>query len=292
MISVSIILVNYNTPQLTCECIRSINEHVHSCSYEIIVVDNASSSPLQTIPDVCPDVRLIVLDKNAGFGSANNIGVRHACGEYVFLLNTDTILKNDPFPYFMNYMNLHPEIGVVGSFLKNANGEYVRSGGKTYSMRKYLRLACNWYLHRTNSPEVDYSSDELQVGYVLGADMFMRRNVFLQLGGFDERIFMYFEDVELCRRLATTADLRCCLIKGPEIIHMEGGSTSSSFSRIHNTASMIYCFKKEFPAYKVVCFQILYFLLKLPVVFDPRFTTSQNIEYLLSIFNYKKYLNS
>ena len=237
------------------------------------------------------DVMVIELDKNVGFGSANNVGAKNATGDYVFFLNTDTILNNDPFPFFIDYLQKNPEVGIIGTYLTNAKSQYVRSGGQTYSIHKYLRLALNRYINRPTEPEVTYGSESERVGYVLGADIFMRRETFMQLGGFDERIFMYFEDVELCRRMTHQLGLQCVLISGPDITHLEGGSTTSSFSRVHNTASMIYCFTKEHSAVKVLCFQIAYFILKLPVIFDKRYSFAQHKEYLQSIFNYKKHLN-
>ena len=288
---VSIILVNYNATQLTCDCIASIYKQVQSCTPEIIVVDNASSTPIQAIRELYPEVMVIELEKNVGFGSANNIGAKRATGEYVFFLNTDTILNNDPFPFFITHMKENPEVGITGTYLKDAEGKYIRSGGHPYSMRKYIRLALNRYIHRPTKPEVTYGSTSERVGYVLGADIFMRREAFMLSGGFDERIFMYFEDVELCRRMQQQLHMQCHLISGPDITHLEGGSTTSSFSRVHNTASMIYCFKKEFPALQVLGFQIVYFVLKLPVIFDKRYSFAEHKEYLGSIFNYKKHLN-
>jgi len=125
MNTVSVILINYNAGQITCNCIESIYKQVKSCDYEIIVVDNASAdNSVERIKSSHPAVKLIQSDENLGFGRANNLGVTNAKGEFVFLLNNDTILKNDPFPYFFKHFENEPSTGIVGCLLKTKNGEY------------------------------------------------------------------------------------------------------------------------------------------------------------------------
>lgn len=295
MTKVSIILVNYNTCKLTCACIQSILQYVRSVEYEIIVVDNQSSdNSTEVIPAVSPKVKYIQSPANLGFGRANNLGAKHATGEYLFLLNTDTLLQNDPFPYFINHMEQHPDCGVVGGLLMSAHNTIARSGGVIYSIKKYLKIAVNSYKrHLSKNEDSRYKEFNPQlamqkVGYVIGADMFMSRGVFTAIGGFDENIFMYFEDVELCNRLHK-AGYSAWLIQGPEIIHLEGESSTSQFARLHNTASLMYCIKKDNNPIKFRMFQMLYFLLKLPILFE-RGKWQSNCEYMKSIFNYKLYL--
>ena len=98
-ILVSIIIVNYNTCPLTCACIDSIFQNVHSCKFEVILVDNASSdnSIIEIKRRYASSVKLVASDSNLGFGRANNLGVKHAFGQYLFLLNSETVLRNAPF---------------------------------------------------------------------------------------------------------------------------------------------------------------------------------------------------
>lgn len=288
--SISIILVNYNTATLTCNCIKSIYDKVNDIDYEIIVVDNASQDDsCELIAQTFPDVRLIKSNSNLGFGRANNLGAKSATGDYLFFLNTDTLLLNNPLPYFLQTLRNNPQVGVVGAFLKNKVGEYCRSGGKTYTINKYLKIALRAFLHKESTKEIDFTGEQAQVGYVLGADMFMSKSLFNELKGFDENIFMYFEDVELCDRIMQKGK-QCLLIKGPEIIHLEGASTTSQFSRLHNTASMIYCFTKKYNPLQVRIFQICYFILKLPLLIVGK-NKSEELDYLMSIFRYNRYLS-
>ena len=106
-ILVSIIIVNYNTCALTCACIDSIFQNVHSCKFEVILVDNASSdnSVVEIKRRYESSVKLVASDYNLGFGRANNWGTKHASGQYLFLLNSDTVLRNDPFPYFLEFLH-------------------------------------------------------------------------------------------------------------------------------------------------------------------------------------------
>jgi len=281
---VSIILVNYRQIPLTLQCIASIKENVHSVSYEIIVVDN---SPTDTNEKSLKDILWGSLQNNVGFGTANNIGVSKAKGEYIFLLNNDTILKNDFLDILVSYLKNHQACGVIGGYLHHLDGSFSLSGGHIYSISKTLHsIIC----HTKWRPDLEVQ-DGLpyqRVEYVIGADMFMRRKVFTEIGGFDENIFMYYEDVELCNRLLK-AGYYHILIDSPTIIHLDGASSSKDgilFRKTYNTASLIYVLKKKYGSLLGLVFQILYFCLKLPHMF----LHWQERDYVLSILFYKKYL--
>lgn len=263
---VSIILINYHQDALTKSCIKMIQEQVKSVPYEIIVIDNSTN--------------------NVGFGTANNNGVKKAKGDFIFLLNNDTILKNDPLEYFVPYMESHPDVGAVGTLLKNIDGDYCLSGGNEYTIQKYLRIGLKPYWNIPHQPEVDFHKAEQETDYIIGADLFMRKEDFIALGGFDEQIFMYFEDVELCYRLRQNGK-RCALITGPDIVHLEGGSGTTMFQKVHNTASLIYCLSKKYSRWQLLLFQIAYFLLKLPIILRDG---TKEWQYVSAIWCYKKHL--
>lgn len=291
-IRISIIIVNYNTCKLTCECIASIYANVFSVKFEIVLIDNDSSdNSVSKIRQQFPEVKLIASRENLGFGRANNLGVRHAKGEFVFLLNSDTILKNDPFPFYMDFFQTKSStvhIGALGSYLFDAEGNYSKSGGTFYSSRKYLLMAFKRLFKLSSREELPYLTKEAETDYVIGADIFFKKETFEELGGFDEHIFMYFEDVELCKRLHSRG-YKSYVIPGPNIIHFVKASSTSQFSRIYNIASLIYCLQKEIGTTRLLMFQITLFLLKSPLLFGLH-DLKQNMEYLLTIFKYKKYL--
>lgn len=293
-IRVSIIIINYNTLALTLQCIESIYAQVESVLFEIIVVDNASSAnDLEEIKKQFPNVICIQSDENLGFGRANNLGAQHAKGEYLFFLNSDTILLNDPFGYFFDYIHnsADKKIGVLGAFLLDGDGNKTPSGGTMYSMKKYLSNALRRLLGQHHKKEVDYDVDrDFPVDYVIGADFFIQKELFLSLGGFDPNIFMYIEEIELCRRI-NLCGYQSFLIKGPDIRHLVKASSSSQFARVYYTASLMYCIKKTgVSCLRFNLFRFAYFCLKFPVVFVKEHSMKENCEYLCSIFRYKKYL--
>lgn len=287
---VSIIIVNYNTCSLTCACIDSIFQRVYSCNFEVILVDNASSdnSVVEIKRRYASSVKLVVSDSNLGFGRANNLGVKYASGQYLFLLNSDTILENDPFPYFFKFFHARENLGALGAYLKDGNGIYTKSGGKFYSMSKYLMMGVKKLFFVSSNEEIPLSNASCKVEYVIGADLFIRKELFEEIGMFNKHIFMYFEDVELCKRLYD-AGYYSYLIPGPQIIHFVKSSSTSQFSRVYNTASLMYCIQKEHNYLRFFLFQIAYFLLKTPLLLNVK-KIRKEWEYISSIFKYKQYL--
>ena len=116
---VSIIIVNYKTPELVVECIRSIREKTTGISYEIIIVDNDSKDNSLEIfsTELDEDIKVVVANENLGFGKANNLGAQHATGKYLFLLNSDTLLINNAIQILYQYIEKNNHIGVVGGNL-------------------------------------------------------------------------------------------------------------------------------------------------------------------------------
>ena len=285
---VSIIIVNYNTCPLTCACIDSIFQNVHSCKFEVILVDNASSdnSIIEIKRRYASSVKLIASDYNLGFGRANNLGVKHAFGQYLFLLNSDTILRNDPFVYFFEFFHTRENIGALGAYLKDGNGVYTKSGGNFYSMSKYLMIGIKRFFFVPSNEEIPLSNDSCEVEYVIGADLFIRKELFEEIGMFNKHIFMYFEDVEFCKRLHD-AGYRSYLIPGPEIIHFVKSSSTSQFSRVYNTASLMNCIQMEHNYLNFLLFQVAYFLLKTPLLLNIR-NIRKEWDYICSIFKYKQ----
>lgn len=233
---VSIIIVTYNTCQMTGECIDSIIEHTRDVEYEIILVDNASrDGSKQTFSN---DSRLTYIynEENIGFGRANNIGAREAKGDYLFLLNSDTLLTNNAIKHFMDYMASAPtQTGCCGCLLTNRDGEPIHSFGKrhTYanSMDEWILFPWMKKLHLRHSlkkydeerPRTVGIEVREQIDYITGADLFIRRSVYEACGLFDPDFFMYYEDAHLCRKYQK-AGYRCAVITTPGIIHLVGAS--------------------------------------------------------------------
>ncbi|MFQ5730120.1 MAG: glycosyltransferase family 2 protein [Waddliaceae bacterium] len=111
---VSIIIVNFNVWKMIESCLQSILHHCNGCSFEIIVVDNASTDCSATnLPGMFPEIKFIANQKNVGFGAANNQGIILSKGEYILLLNPDTVLLEDPFPDLISFMAEHTDAGMI-----------------------------------------------------------------------------------------------------------------------------------------------------------------------------------
>lgn len=254
---VSVIIVNYKTKVLTCDCIRSISEKTTGLEYEIIVVDNNSADgSVEAFRNLDIPVVVIANDTNQGFGKANNLGVRKASGKYVFFLNSDTVLKNNAIKLLFDYYEIHRRLNrgnlhyVLGTNLTDKDGRVINSGGDLPDLRhiiiRSLYMYFPWLLKaRKHLSPVIYSADEREVGFVNGADMFIDKDFFLELGGFDSKIFMYCEDADLCLR-ASKRGAKCHIISEPRIVHLE--SQSSGYSKKRRRIEMksnIYYIRKN-----------------------------------------------
>lgn len=283
---VSIIIVNYNTKEVTQNCINSIIEKTHGIEYEIILVDNASSDGSKEFFSQNKDILFIPNKKNLGFGRANNIGIKIAKGKYIFLLNSDTYLLNNAVKDFFDYMeDSSSDIAVAGAYLKDKNLKDNTSEVHYLYIDKILRNALKSLLpqmiKRKNVKETisNIPPQNKYVEAVIGADMFIRKEAIVQCGMFDENIFMYCEEVDLQKRF-TDNGYKIILIITPQIVHLEG-SSSKKYSAKRNIMFMNGCFyylRKHNPLWKYITFRILYFILKLPMLFNKRYTLNDRIQ--------------
>jgi GT2 family glycosyltransferase len=252
---VSVVIVNYNTFQLTSNCINSILNTTLDVSYEIILVDNNSSDgSVEKLKIEFPEIKIISNSENIGFGRANNIGVSKANGKFVFLLNSDTILHNNALKIFLDFFkeNSNSKIGVVGSLLLNEDGSVGKSSSNLPTVFSVLLGSCKGLLYRfflsRNSgfkQNVEFDRNNcIQVGQILGADMFMLRTTYDEVNGFDPRFFMYFEETDMQKRLSKIG-FSNFLIKGPKITHLEGRSSGSIRKYKMYYRSMWLYFKKH-----------------------------------------------
>ena len=291
-IQVSIIIINYNTSKLLLNCIKSIYENTKGVTFEIIVVDNASiDDSIEKLKLEYPQVILVESKANIGFGKANNLGVKYAIGKYLFLLNSDTIFKNNALFYFSSYIKYIKDIGCIGSFLFDQNGKHNISFGAFPNKKTILfQIVFNYFLllfklKSGNNINLSKIVSELEVDYITGADLFITKALFEKMGGFDPDFFMYFEETDLQKRIEKLG-LKRIIIDGPRIVHLEGASSDSRhFSakkRIMFTNSMFIYFKKHSTKLNYFMFRLIYFILRLPLVFDRRISINNRIEIIKS----------
>jgi N-acetylglucosaminyl-diphospho-decaprenol L-rhamnosyltransferase len=214
-VDVSVCLVNWNCRDYLYACLRSLLQERQGVALEVIVVDNGSRDGA---PDMVekefPDVTLIRNAVNRGFSAANNQAARLATGRYLFFLNNDTVVSPGTLQSLLRYADVHPEIGIIGPRLRNGDGEVQASCRQRPTVSTFLHRTTLLRWTRLLRPAYhEYrrqgfdSVTTRRVGLVLGAAMFMPREVFESCGGWDEEFTFGGEDLELSARVARTHDV-------------------------------------------------------------------------------------
>lgn len=225
---VSIILVNYNTKDLTLNCLNSIYEKTEDIEFDIFVVDNASNDgSCEAVKKAFPNVKLISNNENIGFGRANNIAINQSNAKYVFLLNTDTILINNAVKILFALLEANSKAGACGGNLFDLNMKPVHSYGFFNSPKRQLLrlLGMRYFLKNIKN---DANRDELQeVEQIIGADLMIRKDVLDQIGIFNEKFFLYYEESELQFRIRK-AGFNILYCPDAQIFHLEGASTKKN----------------------------------------------------------------
>lgn len=220
--NVSIIIINYNTEDLTLNCINSIIKKTKDISFEIIIVDNASpNKPIKLKKR--DDIKFIQSDINLGFGKANNLGAKYAQGDYLFMLNPDTILTNNAIYILWEYIKQHPKVGTVGSNLYSKdltpNCSY---GIKDPSIWEEF-IASKNFLAKRFIENFNHSSLPKKVAYISGASLMISKQLFYQINGFDKDFFMYYEDTFLGYIVRKNGYVNVNIPQA-KIIHLDGQS--------------------------------------------------------------------
>ncbi len=241
---VSIIIVNYKTSHLVNDCIASLFDKVKGIDYEIIVVDNNTedlNSAITSSGD--PRVKLLQLPENVGFGRANNAGADIATGRNLFFLNPDTILINNAVKILSDYLDTHPGCGGCGGNLYNADMHPIHSFRMVLpGIFDSLDIASSRRLSRLiygRSHEFNYRHKDMAVGYITGADLMIPAQVFREVGGFCDKIFLYYEETELCKRISDRG-YKIMSVPAAEIIHLVGQSHKKKGTRKQSTVPYAY----------------------------------------------------
>lgn len=218
---ISIIIVNWNTAELTLQCLDSIYRTECRSKFEIIVVDNGSTdNSINLISQKFPDVRIIANDRNLGFAKANNLGIAAGSGRYFLLLNSDTIVLTGSFDKLISVADAHPVIGVIGPKLLNMDGTLQRSwaGFPTF----WSELIGINFRYRRSIPEFPFT---FEVDWIMGACMLVRSETVRDVGLLDENFFMYSEETDWCYRIKKKG-WDVWYLSAAEICHLGGGSAN------------------------------------------------------------------
>ena len=227
----SIVIICWNDWKVIEDCLRSIFESTHTVEYEVIVSDNGSTDgSVEKIRRQFPTVRLVENRANLGFAKGNNAGIQEALGEYVLILNPDTIIHDGSLDRWVEFADRHPEAGAFGCRVTNPDGSYQRAGRPFPTIARYfitaLGLRFLGYLkHPVLSDEYEgWKGDtEREVDWQSGCCLMLRGDLLKKLGGFDERFFYQFEEVDLCKRV-WGAGYRIRFTPEASITHLGGQS--------------------------------------------------------------------
>lgn len=233
-LDLSVVIVSYNVRDELLQCLASIEAWLAVTSYraEVIVVDNASTDGS---PDFVrrrfPETRIIELGANSGFAAANNRAAAIARGRFVTFLNPDTTIVGDAFGTMLRYLEEHPDVGVVGPRLQYPDGSTQSTRRRFPSMRTgFIESTIVQHYWQDNAIlrryyMTDRPNDEIQdVDWLVGACLFTRRDTLHTAGLFDERFFMYSEEVEWCHRVREVGS-RIVYLPTASIVHREGSSS-------------------------------------------------------------------
>jgi len=258
-LKLSVIIVSYNRFAFLRQAVESVQRSRLPFACEVIVVDNGSVGAKTEFSDpFYRNVRIIQNTENVGFGRANNQGAREAGGQFLLFLNNDARLEGGALLLLVEKMAADPHIGALGPLLLNEDGSFQLSFGKRISLysefyQKYL--APRLQRRRIGSPP---RRDVVRrVGWVSGACLMTRKEFFPDQRIFDEQLFLYFEDHELCLRLAKMGK-KTIFWSGPAVRHLGGASGSETMSQV-----MIEYRRSQLYLYRQHASRLNFFLLKL-----------------------------
>jgi len=264
----SVVILNWKVKELLRQCLISVYRETSDIDFEVIVVDNDSrDGSAEMVAREFPQARLIVNDRNVGFAAGNNVGIKVASGEFVLLLNPDTELRENVLAKLVAVMRANPDVAVCGPTLLNADGSLQSSVRRfpTPSSQALVMLKLHNIFPRLKPVREYFASgfDYLassSVDQVMGAAFMVRRTAFDELGLLDERFFIWFEEVDFCKR-AIDAGHDVMYTPETHIIHYGGESFGQVFGpkkQHYLNSSLLKYMRKHFGLAATVALALLY----------------------------------
>jgi GT2 family glycosyltransferase len=238
-LELSVIIVSYNTRKLTLKCLESLYKETTNVNFETILVDNASEDEsVSAVAEEYPQVRVIALKENIGFARANNLASESACGRYLLLLNSDTVIINNAVEEILVFAHQNPKAGIWGGRTIFPDGSLNPTScyGKMTPWSLFCRaigltpIFPNFTLFNPECFGAWQYDSVREVDIVTGCFMLIKTSIWNQLGGFDPLFFMYGEEVNFCLR-ARKLGFKPMFNPVAEIIHYGGASEKSQLSR-------------------------------------------------------------
>jgi len=248
-ITLSIIIVNWNTVDLLKDCLESIFSKKYKFSYEVIVSDNGSADDsVKMVETSFPRVRILKNNVNLGFAKGNNVAMSEAKGKYFLLLNSDTIVLDKAFDIMVDYLNKNSQVMMVGPRVLNKDGSFQSACRRSLPNPKnsMIYLFGLSKILKKDAYKNSYKdiTDEEEIEAISGSVMMFRREVFDVNGGLDEDFFMYGEDLDFCKRVIDKG-WKIVYLNNAEIIHLGGASSKkrkiSSLLNFYEAMWIYYC---------------------------------------------------
>ena len=267
----SVIILNYNVRYFLEQCVLSVQEALSNIDGEIIVVDNNSSdASCQMMKTLFPNVKLIENKTNSGFPKGNNIGVAEAKGDYICILNPDTVVAEDTFEKILAFAEKQSDLGIVGCKLIDGTGKFLPESkrGIPSPWVAFTKITGLYHFFPKNKLFNQYYAQDLnenetgKVAILVGAFMVMKRDLYSDLKGFDENCFMYSDDIDLSYRSLLQGKSNYYFHE-TSVIHYKGESTVKDKKYMKRfQEAMNFFYKKHF---KVSVFFSLF--MKIGIVF-------------------------
>lgn len=246
----SIIIINYRQKEFTQNCVNSVYDQIRSDKFEVIIINNSPEDDLSGLEKKFDNVKIIP-NSNRGFSQANNLGAAKSEGEYLFFLNADTLMNSDFTGKFLSdFANI--KFGAAGLKLYNPDGTFQLSTGLEVNFFNEMKNKKSEVKFRNRDIAfIGQKEKELSAitesDWVTGAAMIIRKEVFEQCGGFDERFFLYYEDADLCKRMNDTG-FKNYFFPYSDIVHIKGENAGVDFASVnyfHSKRSQILYYKKH-----------------------------------------------
>jgi GT2 family glycosyltransferase len=227
----SIVIICWNDLKVIVNCLKSIFEETKNITFEVIVSDNGSSDgSLDYIRKNFSALRIVENGANLGFAKGNNAGIRVAQGEYILILNPDTIILDRALEKLVAFADRHPEAGAFGCRVLNPDGSFQNPARPIPTVSGYLvgALYLRWLGRLSRAFDSDLylgweGRDERTIGFQSGCCVMLRGELLKRLGGFDDRFFYHFEETDLCYRVWQSGS-SILFSSGAEITHLGGQS--------------------------------------------------------------------
>lgn len=258
---VSVIMVSYNTREYTVKAMASALKSTgfRRGEVEVIMIDNNSpDDSVSYTKKNLPTVKVIANKENKGFGGGNNQGANIAKGKYLLLLNPDAFLEKDSLRIMVDIMEKDPEIVSVGPQLRYVDGSMQQSAG--YLPTPIRVMAWMWWLDKLPGikklfPEpyhvfdLEWHKKDHYPEWLMGACVMFRKDEFLAAGGFDDKIFMYAEEVELYRRLKESLGKKVFFTTSTKVVHVGSVSTkkANAYRLTYELQGIEYIYRKHYP---------------------------------------------